>query len=54
MSLGGWIILRSTLKEPPVKPVSPVSVVRRWLDSDQLVLIACLCAIPAGVLLAGG
>lgn len=36
-----------------MKPVRPVSPFRRWLDSDALVLVACLCAIPAGVLIAG-
>jgi hypothetical protein len=36
-----------------MKPVSPVSPLRQWLDSDRLVLLACLCAIPAGVLIAG-
>ncbi len=36
-----------------MKPIRPVSGLRRFLQSDQLVLIACLCAIPAGVLIAG-
>lgn len=36
------------------KPLSPVSGWRVWFDSDRLVLVARLCAIPAGVLLAGG
>jgi hypothetical protein len=36
-----------------MKPVNPVSPLKRWLDSDTLVLVACLFAIPAGVLIAG-
>lgn len=37
-----------------MKPLRPVSLLRFWLESDLLVLIGCLCAIPAGLLLAGG
>lgn len=35
-----------------MNPIRPVSTLRRWLESDLLVLVGCLCAIPIGLLLA--
>ena len=57
MSLTDRIITGLTRNENGMNtktaPVSPVSVWKQWIASDRLVLIACLCAIPAGVLLSG-
>ncbi|MFM7569818.1 MAG: hypothetical protein ACKO8O_14125 [Betaproteobacteria bacterium] len=36
----------------PSNPMSPVCGWRQWLDFDRLVMVACLCAIPAGVFFA--
>ncbi len=35
-----------------MKPITPVSLFRRWIDSDRIVALACLIVMPCAILLA--
>ena len=35
-----------------MKPIKPVSPFRKWLQSDHIVAVACVLAMPCAILLA--